>query len=131
MTEHRHSYLTSEQMANRNRPPVAQVVELLAVDFLRGEGCCLDDPVRTCTAYYRSDGELLWIHEPSVTEGKPATTTHTVSWAGPALQNALADLIECRERYYADAAPFWGSKPHIRSIEVAIDALHRAIGDEG
>lgn len=44
------------------RPPTAETVEVIRVEFNRGNG--VDDPVRLVQAFYTPGGELLAEHDP-------------------------------------------------------------------
>lgn len=57
--EHAHLRLSPEQARVVDRPPDAEVIQVVAVTFRRGEGCCDQDPTRLVTAYYSLDGQLL------------------------------------------------------------------------
>ena len=65
---HKHRSLPASVKAGIDRPPdVVRVRQVIEVEFRRGEGCCDDDPVRACTAYYTLEGELLAVTDPAVT----------------------------------------------------------------
>ena len=56
--EHVHRF--QPEMARMiGRAPEAVTMSVIAVQFRRGEGCCIEDPVRMVTAYYSLEGELL------------------------------------------------------------------------
>jgi hypothetical protein len=62
-----HVHRNGDPQAVRTRdeaPREAKVVEVIAVDFQRGEGCCDQDAYRRCTAYYSMEGALLFVVDP-------------------------------------------------------------------
>lgn len=60
MSGHLHRRADVELMSTANRPPdEVTVLQVIAVQYRLGEGCCGVDPVRQATAYYSMDGELL------------------------------------------------------------------------
>lgn len=64
-TPHRHEWMDASTRAGIDRPPdVVRVREVIEVEFRRGEGCCDEDPVRRCTAWYSLDGYLLAVNDP-------------------------------------------------------------------
>jgi hypothetical protein len=52
MTTHLHDYPAPA--------PTIESIEVLRVEFRRGQGCCEESPVRIVTAYYEADGRLLY-----------------------------------------------------------------------
>ena len=63
MSEHFHRR-HPDRLAHAQRPPTVQRLTVIAVSFLRGEGCCDEDPVRECVAYYHENGDLLHVLDP-------------------------------------------------------------------
>lgn len=64
MTNHFHRS-HPDLLATAQRPPTVERLSVLAVTFLRGEGCCGDDPVRECVAYYHeAGGSLIYVVDP-------------------------------------------------------------------
>lgn len=62
---HMHANLAPRIKAALDRPPdVVRVVQVIEVEFRRGEGCCDSDPVRVCRAWYTPDGTLLAVNDP-------------------------------------------------------------------
>lgn len=63
--QHMHANLDAAVKAGIDRPPdVCRVVQVIEVEFRRGEGCCDADPVRRCRAWYTLDGDLLAVADP-------------------------------------------------------------------
>lgn len=48
-----------------------RVIQVIEAEFNRGEGCCEQDPVRRCRAYFLTDGTLLAVHDDWL-DGEPA-----------------------------------------------------------
>lgn len=65
-----HAHATVPHLkASIDRPPdIVRVREVIEVQFRRGEGCCMEDPVRPCWAYYDTDGTLLAVVDPRETQ---------------------------------------------------------------
>lgn len=69
---HRHEYMDPEMKAAVDRPPdIVRIRKVIEVEFRRGEGCCEQDIVRRCTAFYDLDGNLLGVVDPVREIGQP------------------------------------------------------------
>lgn len=63
---HEHDWMSPAMKASVDRPPdVVRVRQVIEVEFRRGEGCCDQDAVRTCTAFYDLEGTLLAVNDPA------------------------------------------------------------------
>jgi hypothetical protein len=80
MKEHKHRTETPQQHEIRNRPPAAERIEVIAVGFSRGEGCCEHDVYRNCTAYYALDGTLLAVADQWADNNPPNTVNEEDSY---------------------------------------------------
>lgn len=56
---HRHRAMSPELMRSVQRPPAIRFIQVVEVRFLRGEGCCDQDPAREVSAFYFTNGQLL------------------------------------------------------------------------
>lgn len=63
---HEHEWMDPRMKSAIDRPPdVVRIREVIEVEFRRGEGCCSEDVLRRCTAFYDLDGTLLGVIDPA------------------------------------------------------------------
>lgn len=55
---HDHTKVTETEV------PTVERVEIVRVTFRRGAGCCQESPVRIVSAYFDTDGNLLFEDDP-------------------------------------------------------------------
>ena len=66
MTRPEHEHFYGEQ-----RCVDVQMMQVTAVSFARGAGCCEESTYRMVTAYYDAEGRLLWESDPAPTVWLP------------------------------------------------------------